>query len=136
MTCNEKQAPAKRKNGGTDLEASDGAHDSQSTQDSTTRNIPIQNTSGQTTSNEDNLPSSTQNRPGGRKAAKQDAAFLKNSNSLAESGRCLTETAKSKLMDSEGRTEALIRLANHAIMSVDLQNLSATSREFYVLEQA
>lgn len=85
--------------------------------------------------NKDVPRSSNQNRPNGRKAAKLDASFLKNSNSLAESGRSLAETAKSKIKDYEDRTKALVRMANYAIMSIDPRNLSASSREFYELEQ-
>lgn len=75
-------------------------------------------------------------RPNGKKSAKYDAKMLQSTVDMAKSGKVLAQVAKAKLEDTLRRTSALNRMANHAIMSVEIEKLSATARAFYELEQA
>lgn len=75
------------------------------------------------------------NRPRGRNASKLQKVTNSETLELAKAGRILAEAANTKAKDSIQRTKALKRIANHAIMSVDMSALSAIAKEYYTLEQ-
>nr|XP_029717001.1 uncharacterized protein LOC115260207 [Aedes albopictus] len=98
---------------------------------------PIEPTSddGNEDSAEMGEPSSKTARPKGRDACKNKKAEQSASFELAKSGRLLAEAAQAKLKDAFQRTEALKRIANHAIMSIDMSGLNSTAKRFYEIEQ-
>ncbi|XP_058826817.1 uncharacterized protein LOC131686841 [Topomyia yanbarensis] len=87
----------------------------------------------------DPVPSSS-DRPIGQKACKaqrlsQGCASNHVGSEIAKAGNMLAIAAKERLMYCRQKALALSRMANHAIMSVDINGLNETAREFYLLEQ-
>lgn len=83
---------------------------------------------------------SSSGRPIGQKASKarkanQQCATAHAGIAMAKAGNLLAFAATERLTYSKQKALSLSRLANHSIMSMDLNGLNDTAREFYLLEQ-
>ncbi|XP_055615177.1 uncharacterized protein LOC129761481 [Toxorhynchites rutilus septentrionalis] len=86
-----------------------------------------------------NAESTSTSRPIGQKAAKGRKIVLGSEYAqaglkIAKAGSELAAAAKERLTYSKQKAQALSRMANHTIMSMNLDGLNETARKFYLLE--
>lgn len=86
------------------------------------------------------MPSCSSGRPLGVKASKaqklnQGCAAANAGIEMAKAGNLLAFAAKERLAYSKQKAQALSRIANHNIMSMNINGLNEIAREFYVMEQ-
>lgn len=83
--------------------------------------------------------SSSTSRPIGQKASKHQQKLKGNSElagmQIAKAGNLLAEASKEKAVLARERTQAINRMVNHSIMSVDFSTLSETAKKYYEMEQ-